>query len=121
MNACTNCGSQRAHGAQFCTWCGAPFSETPAPSSTRSALTVFAALGSLGLFGCLATCAALILIIEVPDPLGLTLSIIAAVIPAAFYSMLVLYLDRNEKEPWYFLAGAFAQSCSAMSSTALSG
>ena len=108
MNACANCGSRRAPGARFCTWCGTAFPIDRTQTSTRNALGVFAALGAFGLFGCMTTCVALILLLEVPDPLGLALSIIAAVVPAAFYSALVLYLDRNEKEPWFFLAGAFA-------------
>jgi protease PrsW len=108
MNACTNCGTRRTQGARFCTNCGAPFPAATRQPDRRSALAVFLALGAFGIFGCLLTCTILILVIEVPDPLGLALSITAAVIPAAIYSMLVLYLDRNEKEPWYFLAGAFA-------------
>ena len=56
----------------------------------------------------LLTSTTLILILEVPDPVALGLSTFAAVVPAGFYSLLVLYLDRYEKEPWYTLAGAFA-------------
>jgi protease PrsW len=108
MSFCTNCGYQRLRGAPFCTNCGIAFSADPEPRARRSALAVFGALGAFGLFGCLLTCTLLILVLEVPDPVGLGLSTIAAIIPAVFYSMLVLYLDRNEKEPWYFLAGAFA-------------
>lgn len=108
MNFCTVCGAQRASAAQFCGSCGAEFPAFEERQARRSALAVFGALGSFGLFGCLLTCTMLILVLEVPDPVGLGLSTIAAIIPAAFYSMLVLWLDRNEKEPWYFLAGAFA-------------
>lgn len=108
MNSCANCGTTATDGARFCAACGTALIQDGSATGRRSALAVFLALGAFGIFGCLLTCTILILLIEVPDPLGLTLSIIAAVVPATFYSMLVLYLDRNEKEPWYFLAGAFA-------------
>lgn len=108
METCPNCGSARAGGARFCTWCGTAFTNAPPAIQRRSIFAVLGVLSALSIFGCLAVCVMLILIVEVQDPTGLVLSIIAAVIPAVFYSLLVLYLDRNEKEPWYILVGAFA-------------
>lgn len=107
MNVCTTCGAAREGNARFCTACGTGFPDDLQRRQQRNLLIVFAALGGLALFGCLVVCTALILIVEVPDPVGLALSIVAAVVPAAVYSLLVLYLDRNEKEPWYFLLAAF--------------
>jgi protease PrsW len=60
-----------------------------------------------GVFGCLALCTALLLVASVPDPVALGFATVAAVVPALFYSMLVLYLDRYEPEPWYLLLAAF--------------
>jgi RsiW-degrading membrane proteinase PrsW (M82 family) len=107
MNVCTTCGAARERDARFCTGCGTPFPDEVQRRQRRNLLIVFAALGGLAFFGCLLVCTALILILEVPDPVALALSIIAAVVPAVVYSMLVLYLDRNEKEPWYFQLAAF--------------
>lgn len=106
MNVCANCGATLASEARFCAWCGTPV-KSGFVSRNHRLLLVFSGIGAFGLFGCLLACTILILIVEVPDPVGLGLSIFAAVVPAIFYSLLVLYLDRNEKEPWYFLLGAF--------------
>lgn len=38
---------------------------------------------------------------------GIFLSIIAAFIPAVFYSWFIYWLDRHEKEPWWLLVLAF--------------
>jgi RsiW-degrading membrane proteinase PrsW (M82 family) len=45
---------------------------------------------------------------SIKDPTALTLSVIAAVIPAIVYSRLVLYLDRYEHEPRRVLIACFA-------------
>lgn len=50
----------------------------------------------------------LLLVASVPDPVGLGLSTVGAVMPAIFYSVLVLSVDRFEKEPWRALLGTFA-------------
>jgi RsiW-degrading membrane proteinase PrsW (M82 family) len=70
-------------------------------------LRILAAVGGGMIFLCMAACTALILLISIPDPIALFFSIWAAIIPAVFYSLLVLYLDRYESEPWYLLVGAF--------------
>lgn len=109
MSFCTNCGTQLAGDGRFCTGCGMALSlATPTATTKRSVWAVFGGLAAFGLFGCLLTCTALILLLEVPDPVALGLSTAAAVLPAGFYSALVLFLDRYEKEPWYTLVGAFA-------------
>ena len=55
----------------------------------------------------LLVCTILILITSVPNPIALALSTIAAVMPAIFYSLLVLSIDRYEHEPWRTIVGAF--------------
>ena len=70
----------------------------------------------MGLIGCivgllvLAATAAVILVIvvTVPDPLGLLLSVIASSIPAAFYAGVILRLDRYESEPMRVVMACFA-------------
>jgi RsiW-degrading membrane proteinase PrsW (M82 family) len=71
---------------------------------------VLAVLGGFAgtlVFGCLAACVALLLIASVPNPIALAVATIAAIVPAIFYSSLVLLLDRFESEPWYTLLGSF--------------
>ena len=60
-----------------------------------------------GLIGCIAGLLAfaataavvLVIVVSVPDPVGLVLSVIASSIPAAFYAGVILRLDRYESEP----------------------
>lgn len=69
-----------------------------------------------GLIGCIvgllafaATAAVvLVIVVSVPDPLGLLLSVIASSIPAAFYAGVILRLDRYESEPMRVVAACFA-------------
>ncbi len=69
-----------------------------------------------GLIGCivgvlaLAATAAVVLVIvvTVPDPVGLLLSVIASSIPAAFYAGVILRLDRYEIEPLRAILACFA-------------
>lgn len=69
-----------------------------------------------GLIGCVggslvlgATAAViLVLVVSVPDPVGLLLSVIASSIPAAFYVGLILRLDRYEIEPMRVVFACFA-------------
>jgi len=49
----------------------------------------------------------LFLFAEVPDPSGLLISAIAAVIPAIFYVWLAFWIDKREKEPLVLRLGAF--------------
>jgi RsiW-degrading membrane proteinase PrsW (M82 family) len=55
----------------------------------------------------LVLCTILLLVLSVPNPVALGVATVAAIIPAVFYSLLVIYLDRYEAEPWYTLLGAF--------------
>lgn len=52
-------------------------------------------------------CVVFLVVALVPDPVALGLSVIAAVVPAVAYSLLVLRLDRYEKEPRRALLTAF--------------
>ncbi|MFN8675755.1 MAG: PrsW family intramembrane metalloprotease [Thermomicrobiales bacterium] len=69
-----------------------------------------------GLIGCVvgllvfaATAAVLlVIIVTVPDPIGLLLSVIASSIPAAFYAGVILRLDRYESEPMRVVLACFA-------------
>ena len=62
----------------------------------------------IGLIGCLLggisllaiAAVALLVVVSVPDGVGLLLSIAAASIPALIYAGIVLRLDHYEIEPW---------------------
>jgi len=56
----------------------------------------------------LLVCIFLIVLLEVPSPVALGLSFVAALLPAVFYSLLVLSLDRLEREPWSAVLASFA-------------
>ncbi|HET8626834.1 MAG TPA: PrsW family intramembrane metalloprotease, partial [Thermomicrobiales bacterium] len=74
------------------------------PAAPRR-LAVRLLVGVVGvlLFGC----TALLVVGSVPNPLALALSALAAVVPAACYSLLILSIDRYEHEPWRVLLAAF--------------
>jgi RsiW-degrading membrane proteinase PrsW (M82 family) len=69
-----------------------------------------------GLVGCitgslvLAATAAVVLVIvvTVPDPVGLVLSVLASSIPAVFYAGVILRLDHYESEPMRVVMACFA-------------
>lgn len=63
---------------------------------------VFALIGLL-LTGCLV----LVVVVSIPNRAALWVSFGAAVLPALFYSLLVVSIDRHEREPWRVLLGAF--------------
>jgi RsiW-degrading membrane proteinase PrsW (M82 family) len=50
----------------------------------------------------------LVIVVTVPDPAGLLLSVIASSIPAAFYAGVILRLDRYEREPMRVVLACFA-------------
>jgi RsiW-degrading membrane proteinase PrsW (M82 family) len=52
-------------------------------------------------------CVVFLVAASVWDPIALPLSIVAAVVPAAFYSWIVLSLDKYEAEPRRAIIGAF--------------
>ena len=53
-------------------------------------------------------CVGFLVVASVPDPVALGLSVVAAIVPAAVYSAVVVQLDRNEAEPRRVLVAAFA-------------
>ncbi len=74
-----------------------------APRSTRRLRTV--AVGGAALL--MTACVVFLVVASVPDPVALGLSLVAAVVPAVAYSLLVLRLDRYEREPRRALLAAF--------------
>lgn len=76
-------------------------------SQNRTALTVLGGCSGTAVFSCMAGCMGLLLLAMLPNPVALGLVITAAIVPAVFYSALVILLDRFEAEPWYTLLGAF--------------
>lgn len=111
---CPRCGSERKAGALFCTQCGYTFDAADSVLSLASppllagqTTKVAAGCGVAGLFACPAACFALLLFATLPNPVALALVVTAAIVPAVFYGLLFLLLDRFEAEPWYTLLGAF--------------
>ena len=120
---CPNCGRQNPESARFCSHCGtaltadaraassaaapAPLTPTDAARQPRRMQRTLAtcATGCVSLL--LFLCTLLIVALEVPNLVALGLSTIAAITPAAFYSLLVLSLDRYEREPRRTVLGAF--------------
>ncbi len=77
------------------------------PAPVQTAKIVALAMLSAAIFSCLACCMVLFLFASMPNPIGLALVSLAAIVPAIFYSLLVSLLDRFEAEPWYMMLGAF--------------
>lgn len=103
MTTCPACG--RAPGSRwFCRNCGAalqPAGEPARPSRRRR----WAKIG----VGFATFCLVLLIAAALDfNPAALGLSVVAAAVPAFFYSWLVLRLDRYEQEPRRVLIGAFA-------------
>ncbi|MCL6649094.1 MAG: PrsW family intramembrane metalloprotease [Chloroflexi bacterium] len=107
---CPRCRRETPADRPFCLHCSAVLPELPLPAEpgglscwARGAILVGSALlGSLCLL-----CAGLIIVSEVPDLVGLGLSAVLAVLPAAVYLAVVLAIDRYEHEPTALLAFAF--------------
>jgi RsiW-degrading membrane proteinase PrsW (M82 family) len=70
----------------------------------RLVVRIVAGCVSLPMLGCVV----LLIIGSVPNPLALALSAGAAVVPALVYALLILAIDRFEREPWRALLAAFA-------------
>lgn len=82
---------------------GARAPSRQAAGISRVLLRVVFALIGLFLTGCLV----LVVVVSIPNPGVLWLSLGAAILPALFYSLLVVSIDRHEREPWRVLLGAF--------------
>lgn len=50
---------------------------------------------------------AVLLVVAIPDPTALVLASVAAVLPVPTFVVLILQLDRYEREPWLVLVAAF--------------
>lgn len=129
---CPRCGKRAREGTSYCTRCGTRLAPPPpgmapieASRDTAQAPPMppppsLAPLAK-GQTGCrtatvialgiattvLIACNALLLIVSIPNMFGLALSVVGALVPAAFYSALVLRIDRHEREPWSIVLGAF--------------
>ncbi len=103
---CSQCGAQKESPESSCPACGAsPSGSLPMPLPRRRPnVWVIVALAVLVPFVLL--CNALNVVLSVPDPVGLSLSLVGAFVPAALYTLLVLSADRYEREPWRMVAVA---------------
>lgn len=107
---CPVCG--REPGSRwYCQWCGAPqpgasaTAATPLPTRHGSRVKQWLLWAVIVL---LTACTGLIVLASLQfDPAALALSVSASAIPAAIYSLLVLRLDRYEREPWTAVLAAF--------------
>lgn len=65
-------------------------------------------MGGLGCLAFLITASVLFIVVaSVPDPVALGLASVAAIVPATLYALLVLTLDRYEREPRRTILAAF--------------
>ncbi|MGH2535419.1 MAG: PrsW family intramembrane metalloprotease [Thermomicrobiales bacterium] len=76
------------------------------PKSRQRRRWVTFLLGAI--FALMTLCVAFLVVASIRDPIALILSVIAAVIPAALYSYLVVRLDHYEQEPRRVLLATFA-------------
>lgn len=119
MIACPGCGSELSPAAISCPSCGAatpgdpPRPAPPAPvlpslaRSDAARWTVATWLSGVSFVLALA-CNLLIVVLSVPNLTALALSSVAAIVPAALYSLIVIAIDRFEREPLRVLLGSFA-------------
>ncbi len=108
MRFCPDCGTEVPLASASCRQCGMIVRAEP-PASRRivgEARWIVTPLA--GVFFVLALfCNLLIIVANVPDLSALWFSSTAAILPAIGYSLLVVALDRHEREPWRVLLGAF--------------
>ncbi|MDP9381923.1 MAG: PrsW family intramembrane metalloprotease [Chloroflexota bacterium] len=136
MLSCNHCGKRPVEVGATCTDCGSasapPFvarpsaqhrpataADSPPESAASSSAecstgylhngqrrTLF--LAGLGILTALLLLLnGLLVVLTVPDPVGLLLSVLGALVPAAFYTALVLSVDSYEHEPWMTVTAAF--------------
>jgi RsiW-degrading membrane proteinase PrsW (M82 family) len=114
MTTCPRCGAPVSVGAAYCANCGEIFAppggavaavlqSAPRKSKRRRLLKIL--LGMVSLLGI--GCVGFIVAASVWDPVALPLAVIAAVVPAVFYSWVVLSLDKYEQEPRRAIVYAF--------------
>ncbi|MGN6812520.1 MAG: PrsW family glutamic-type intramembrane protease [Thermomicrobiales bacterium] len=131
MTACPRCGAVLATPAGVCPSCGMPAGPSVSPEPhARLALRAIARqlppvalfrpgvhwrehqqiITTLaGVFFMLALVCDLVIIAgSIANFAGLWYGLLAALVPALGYSLLVLALDRYEREPWRAMLGAFA-------------
>ncbi|MEA2527315.1 MAG: protease PrsW, partial [Thermomicrobiales bacterium] len=101
-----------AESADYCWMCGLPLrpdpgaAAAPPPPKPKRRLALKILLGIVVFLA--VACVVFLVAASVWDPVALPLSVIAAVVPALFYSWLVLRLDKYEAEPRRAIIGAFA-------------
>jgi RsiW-degrading membrane proteinase PrsW (M82 family) len=116
--ACRNCGTDVAPGAWVCPACGRRLRSrlveswavvqevlAGATATARGLRCGFlAAIGSAVVLPGLVTLA--ILALAVPSAAALAVSALAAAMPVPLYTLVILWLDRHEREPSWLLATA---------------
>lgn len=112
MTNCPRCGAPIGTNTAYCWMCGLPLHDTAPPIGAipppkpkrRRALKI--------LLGCVSwaavVCVVILVAASVWDPVALPLSVFAAVVPAIFYSWIILSLDKYEKEPRRAVIYSFA-------------
>ncbi|MHB9091585.1 MAG: PrsW family glutamic-type intramembrane protease [Chloroflexota bacterium] len=110
---CSRCGREPAPNALYCQYCGqavavaAPEPQPAPPWLVRNARR-YVALGAVLLSPFLLFIACIVASnADEPGILALAVSIVLAALPAVFFARVVVWLDRNEREPMLVLLGAF--------------
>jgi len=100
---CPYCGAVPPPTALYCGQCGASLVPADALRPSRGPLVAGLSCGVVLLLGFgLATLA--ILILNVPDPVALFVAVCLATLPVGLYALLIVSLDRYEKDsPWLLL------------------
>jgi hypothetical protein len=128
--ACRHCGTDAAPGAGACPACGRRLRSWLAEASTvvREVLAgatattrglragLLAAIGSAIVLPGLVTLA--LLALAVPSAAGLAVSALAAAMPVPRYTLVILWLDRHEREPSWLLATALVWGAAVASALA---
>jgi RsiW-degrading membrane proteinase PrsW (M82 family) len=108
---CPRCGAPVAGDSDFCWMCGLPLRPeagtvaTVPPPKPKRRLALKIVLGIVVFIA--VACVIFLVAASVWDPVALPLSVGAAVVPAVFYSWVVLSLDKYEKEPRRAIIAAF--------------
>ncbi|HZU04687.1 MAG TPA: PrsW family glutamic-type intramembrane protease [Chloroflexota bacterium] len=101
---CRACGQATPAGAAFCNHCGARLG----PAAGRPPIPRYLLVLGAGLFfGLCGLCTLVEFLVSVPHPLVLAIAAPLPILPAAFYTLLVIGVDRYEREPLGALAATF--------------